>query len=143
MTTDPSNNRLLQSTSRDDQLWRAEEVVRRSERGSGEPLGERLARLRKERGLTQVELAEMLGTVQPVVSDYERGLLRLNAEVIIQLSKIFGVSADELLGIESAKQQRPVKNRRLLRKVQELESLPRRDQEAVIRTINAFLSRAS
>src|SRR5207247_2491036 len=38
-----------------------------------ETVGQRLARLRRERGLTQVELAERLGIAQPIVSDYERG----------------------------------------------------------------------
>ncbi|MBM4258227.1 MAG: helix-turn-helix transcriptional regulator [Deltaproteobacteria bacterium] len=40
--------------------------------------GQRVAQLRKERGLTQQELAERLGISQPVVSDYECGALRLH-----------------------------------------------------------------
>jgi transcriptional regulator with XRE-family HTH domain len=107
-----------------------------------ETVGERLARLRRERGLTQVELAQQLGTAQPVISDYERGLLRLNGDVIVQLAKILSVSADELLGLDQSKQTTSVKNRRLLRRLQELEHLPRRDQEALLRTIDAFLRKA-
>ena len=38
-----------------------------------ETIGERLARIRKERGITQQEMAELLSTSQPIVSDYERG----------------------------------------------------------------------
>lgn len=58
----------------------------RTERKQAETIGERLARLRRERGITQVELAEMLGVVQPMISDYERGLLRLHGELIVQLT---------------------------------------------------------
>ena len=43
-----------------------------------ETVGQRLARLRKERGWTQVELAERVGIIQALVSDYERDKLRLN-----------------------------------------------------------------
>ena len=102
------------------------------QKAESEAVGERLARLRRERGLTQVELAKKLGTAQPVVSDYERGLLRLNGDVIVQLAKILGVSADELLGLDQSKKTRSVKNRRLLRRLQELEHLPRRDSRLLI-----------
>src|SRR5438034_2484544 len=64
-----------------------------------ETVGQRLARLRRERGLTQVELAERLGIAQPIVSDYERGELRLHGQLIVRLTEILGVSADELLGL--------------------------------------------
>jgi transcriptional regulator with XRE-family HTH domain len=37
-----------------------------------------MARLRRERGITQVELAEMLGVPQPMISAYENGGLRLH-----------------------------------------------------------------
>jgi len=35
------------------------------------------------------------------------------------------------------------KNRRLLRRLQHLEKLPKRDQAALLRTIDAFLAKAS
>jgi hypothetical protein len=62
---------------------------------------------------------------------------------VLPMTTILGVSADEILGLEAGKAAAPVKNKRLLRKIHELDRLPRRDQEAVIRTINALLSRAS
>jgi len=108
-----------------------------------ETIGQRLARLRRERGLTQVELAQMIDVSQPVLSDYERGTLRLHGQLIVQLAGILRVSADELLGLEKAKGRGPVKNRRLLRRLQQLEKLPKRDQQALLRTIDAFLVKAS
>ncbi len=105
-----------------------------------ETIGQRLARIRRERGLTQVELAEKLDVAQPVVSDYERGELRLHGELIIKLTDILGVSAEELLGLEKIKGNgAPVKNRRLARRLQEIDRLPRRDQQALLRTIDRFL----
>ena len=36
-----------------------------------ETIGKRIARLRKERGYTQVELAEKMNIIQTLISDYE------------------------------------------------------------------------
>jgi transcriptional regulator with XRE-family HTH domain len=125
-------------------FWAMEvaELARRTERHSGETVGERLARIRRERGITQAELAEKLGLAQPNVSDYERGILRLNADLILKLTDILKVSADELLGLREPKLSGSVKNRRLARRLEEIERLPRRDQEALLRTIDAFLTKA-
>jgi len=38
---------------------------------------------------------------------------------------------------------RPIKNRRLYRQLQNIEKLPKRDQQALLRTIDAFLAKAS
>lgn len=108
-----------------------------------ETIGQRLARLRRERGLTQVELAAQIDVSQPVLSDYERGTLRLHGQLIVQLAGILGVSADELLGLEKPRTGSAAPNRRLLRRLQQLEKLPKRDQQALLRTIDAFLAKAS
>ena len=47
-----------------------------------ESMGERLTRLRKERGYTQIELAQRLGIIQALISDYERDQLRMHAEMV-------------------------------------------------------------
>jgi transcriptional regulator with XRE-family HTH domain len=104
-----------------------------------ETMGQRLARLRRERGMTQVELAERLGVAQPVVSDYERGELRLHGQLIVKLTQILGVSSEELLGLRASPSNGSIKNRRLLRRLQEIDRLPRRDQQALLRTIDRFL----
>ena len=105
-------------------------------------LGQRIARLRRDRGLTQVELAERLGITQPAVSDYENDDTRLPADAVIQIARILGVSADELLGLkEATASPGGSRNRRLYRRLQEIEKLPRRDQQALLRTIEAFISK--
>lgn len=109
-----------------------------------ETVGQRLARLRKERGFTQVELAQRLGLVQALISDYERGKLRLNADLLIRFAHALEVSADELLGLDkAAKPKTSAQSRRIKRRFDALQSLPKRDQETVLRTIDAFLERAS
>ena len=124
--------------------WEAEELVQKraasaSAAQADETIGQRLARARRERGMTQVELAQRLGVARPVVSDYERGELRLHCELIVKLSDILGVSSEELLGLKKAPSNGALKNRRLMRRLQEIERLPRRDQQALLRTIDRFL----
>jgi transcriptional regulator with XRE-family HTH domain len=112
----------------------------KKEKEAGETHGQRLSRIRKERGITQVELAQRLDTSQAVVSDYERGVLRLNGDVIVRLADILDVSADELLGLSHRKFSGPTRDKRLARRLQAFDSLPKRDRDALTRTIDAFLS---
>jgi transcriptional regulator with XRE-family HTH domain len=109
-----------------------------------ETIGSRIARLRRDKGMTQTELAALLEVSQPVVSDYENDVIKLSGETIAQLAQILGVSADEILGLEklAATKAAPIKNRRLYRQLQNIEKLPKRDQEALLRTIDAFLTKA-
>lgn len=109
-----------------------------------ESIGERLARLRKERGYTQVELAEKIGLVQALVSDYERGKLRLSAEALARFALALEVSADEILGLtDRPGAKSSPQSRRIKRRLEALEKLPKRDQETLLRTIDAFVTKAS
>jgi hypothetical protein len=61
----------------------------------------------------------------------------------VKLTKLLDVSADELLGLTSRpRASGTVKNRRILRRLQQLDRLPTRDQQAVLRTLDAFLAKA-
>jgi transcriptional regulator with XRE-family HTH domain len=108
-----------------------------------ESLGQRLARLRKERGLTQKQIAERTGLIQELVSNYETDKLRLNADMILRFAEVFEVSADELLrGSKStitAKKQPSIK---LVRRMEQIEALPLYEQRALLTTIDKFLAAA-
>lgn len=56
--------------------------------------------LRKQSGLTQKELAKLLGYEQTIVSMWENGTRDPNVQTLIELSKIFDCSIDELVGNE-------------------------------------------
>lgn len=62
--------------------------------------GKRLKELKIEKGLTQKQLAEAINSTQRNVSKYELELLDLSTELIINICKFFGVTADYLLGLE-------------------------------------------
>ena len=61
--------------------------------------GERLKQLRKERGLTQTELAKLIGSSKALVSKYETNQSQPPYEILIQIAYVFNVSTDYLLGI--------------------------------------------
>jgi len=109
-----------------------------------ESLGGRLARMRTERGYTQIELAESIGITQKLVSDYERQRVRPAIDVIVRYAKLFEVSTDELLGVATKRRATPaIKSQRVLRRLKKIDGLSKRDQDALIRTIDNFLKGAS
>jgi transcriptional regulator with XRE-family HTH domain len=112
-------------------------------RADAETIGQRLARLRRERGLTQVMLAERVGIIQALVSDYERDKLRLNPDMSVKFAQALGVTTDQLLGLQPTKGNGHQPSRKVLRRLQEIENLPRRDQDALLRTIDAFLAKSA
>lgn len=61
-------------------------------------IGRRIKELRKKNDLTQERLAEYLGVTDKAVSKWECGLTAPDLGLIIPLSRILHVSADELLG---------------------------------------------
>jgi transcriptional regulator with XRE-family HTH domain len=104
-----------------------------------ETFGQRLARIRRERGFTQVELAERVGLIQTLISDYERDKLRLHAEMVVRLAQGLGVSADELLGLKNGSGHGRRPKRRVLRRVEQIEQLPEPQQRALLKTIDAYV----
>ena len=61
---------------------------------------ERLAALRRERGMTQAELAAELGISKSAVSMYERGNREPELDLLQEMADLFGVSVSSLLGRE-------------------------------------------
>jgi transcriptional regulator with XRE-family HTH domain len=70
---------------------------------SNSPFGRRLTQLRMARGLTQIQLAELIDSTQRCISRYETIAEFPPAEVLVQLAQALDVSADELLGLDKPK----------------------------------------
>lgn len=62
-----------------------------------ENFGEFLYALRKDKGMTQAELAQLLGVTNKAVSKWETGEAMPETSLLIPIARIFGVSVDELL----------------------------------------------
>jgi transcriptional regulator with XRE-family HTH domain len=106
-----------------------------------ETLGQRLSRIRKERGFTQQQLADRTGLIQVLISDYEHGKLRLSAETAVRFADVLGITTDELLrGKKSTATTRRQPSLKLLRRMEQIENLPPYRQRALLTTIDGFLA---
>ena len=63
-------------------------------------LGTMIAELRKQHGMTQLELAEKMGVTDKAVSKWERDLSCPDINSIPNLAEILGVSVEELIQVK-------------------------------------------
>lgn len=72
--------------------------------------GENLKRLRKGKNLTQETLADFLGVSFQAVSKWERGETYPEITILPAISAFFGVSIDDLFGIDKTQQEQKINN---------------------------------
>lgn len=59
-----------------------------------------LKRKREEKGLTQAEVAERIGTTQQNVASYENGYKVPSLKIVVATADFFRCSVDEMIGRE-------------------------------------------
>lgn len=104
-------------------------------------LGERIAALRKERGLTQAQLADILGYSQQQILSFEKGRRRVSVSALLELSRVLSVSVEQLLGAESPPAKRGP-TPKLQRQLEQLQDLPRSQQRFVSQMLDTVLQQA-
>jgi transcriptional regulator with XRE-family HTH domain len=103
-----------------------------------EPVSQRLKHYRRQRGLTQAEVAEIIGITRESVAAYESGRVRLSNEVFVRFAVALGVSADKLLGISGRHLEDPTALR-IMRRLKKIEKLPPAKQKAILQTLDMAL----
>ena len=105
--------------------------------------GRRLQELRKAAGLSQYEMAELIGEPQPNVSFWELSEKPPRSDVLPKMAEVLGVEIADLLhvnGKRAVAAQRGGKPPGKLRKVfEDVSKLPRRQQEHIIRWVSAYV----
>ena len=101
----------------------------------------KLSNLRKAAGLTQEQLGEKVGVSKRVIYYYEKETNYPSTHLITPLAKALKVSTDELLGIKSIKQQRDPKHVALWRRLKKIETLPKKDQKALLHYLDALVKK--
>lgn len=104
------------------------------------PFAEKLAKLRKDKGLTQDELAKKIGVGIAQMRRYEKGGSSPTLEVIKNMAKTLGVSADELIfdeneGVAPAH----ILDRKLLEQFEMLSRMNPHDKEALQTIIDSMI----
>ena len=101
-------------------------------------LGKRIAALRKEIGLTQVQLAEVLDISQQHMAAIEAGRRKATASNIPVLAQLFGISADELLGLQDKPAKRGPAST-LQRQIEQIGLMPRSKQKFISEMLEALI----
>ncbi len=103
------------------------------------PQGQRLADFRRAAGLSQYELAAIVGEPQPNIAYWEQSAKPPRSDVLPQMAQALGVSVEALLGGEYAtpKKARPVG--RVQKVFEDVSKLPRRQQEKIVEFVAAYV----
>mgnify|MGYP005766811483 CR=1 FL=1 len=68
---------------------------------------QRLEDLRIDSDRTQADIADFLGCQREVYRRYEKGLRQIPVDMLIQLSRLYNVSIDYLVGLTNEKKPYP------------------------------------
>jgi transcriptional regulator with XRE-family HTH domain len=105
-----------------------------------ESMADRIQLLRKQAGLTQVELAGKIGVSKSQFIRYESKNVQPPANIINKLADVLGTSVDYLIsGDKTEKAKASLKNSELLQRFKEIDTLPEQEQAILIKVISAYV----
>lgn len=117
-------------------------AISQDERAFFIALGNRIARLRKESQITQVQLAEALGISQSAMNAYELGHRRVPMSALPTLARTLGVGPEELLGETNAATKKRGPAPKLQQHMERISQLPKPRQRMVMEMLDAVLAQA-
>lgn len=104
-----------------------------------EQLGQRIARLRKEQEITQVQLAEQLGISQQHMASFEKGIRKIPASMLPAISRILHIPLEDLFGISDSKAIKRGPMPKLQRQVELISQLPKTKQRFVMDMLDTVI----
>ena len=87
-----------------------------------------------------MQVAEQVGVSQQAYAGWERSTTALRPEDILKLAEVFKVTTDELLGKEAKPQRGAGPTGKTRRVFEEVNSLPRHQQQKIVDTIETLLA---
>ena len=119
-------------------------ALSQEERAFFAQLGSRIADLRKAQGITQVQLADLLGVSQQTITAYEVGRRRIQVSALPVIAQALGVAVEELLGDQpkSATSKRGPAPK-LQQQMDRIARLPKAQQRFVMQVIESVLAQAA
>ena len=107
-------------------------------------MGARISQARKEKGLTQQQVADQLGIAQQTYAHYEVGNARVPASTPPLLGQMFGLTPNDLMGQSvSSRKAKPGPMSRLDQQIERIRQLPRTKQNFVVELLDAVIAQAS
>lgn len=121
---------------------RAERSPKAEAETSLKGFGPRLRALREKRGLSQQELADLIGIHMSQLSRLERSVSTPSAETVLSLARALRATTDALLrGDRAGEQELEIQNVRLYERFRVLEGLGDDAQEVAIKVIDALIAK--
>lgn len=96
--------------------------------------GERLSELRKQKKLSQDDLAKKIGVHAPVIGRYERSEVKPSIEVAVNIADALNVSLDYLVGSTDL-----MLDKSILSRIQNIQQLNDEDKGHLFALMDAFL----
>jgi len=100
-------------------------------------IGDKILKLRKEKGWSQQELAKKIGTSGPIIGRYERGEMIPSVEVAKKLANALGATMDYL--VDQTGSVTEVKDKTMLKRLMEIERLDQEDKKTIVHVIDSLL----
>lgn len=106
-------------------------------------LGQRIAEVRKEAGLTQVEVAGRLGVSQQTINGFERGRRRVPVSTLLDLARMLDCSVEDLVATDKVpRRAKRGPASKLQRQLEEIQRLPKAKQRFVIEMLDTVIAQA-
>lgn len=102
-------------------------------------LGQRIAQHRKAQGLTQVQLAEILGIAQQTMAHYEGGHLRIAVALLSSLASALSVSVEDLINEAPNTKKKRGPASILQRQIEQIGLMPRAKQKFITEMLEALI----
>jgi transcriptional regulator with XRE-family HTH domain len=99
-------------------------------------LGDKLTMLRKQKNLSQGDLADKISVSRDAIGKYERGDIMPTADKAKKMADVLGVSLDFLMN-DAAKEDAVDKD--MLQRMQEVQKLPDSEKDKITSIIDAFI----
>jgi transcriptional regulator with XRE-family HTH domain len=103
--------------------------------------GEQLRNVRKEKGLTQAQLAKISGISRRMIVHYETHVKMPPLSKVKKLAEAIGVSADELIGITKPSKHKIPREQispSIIKRVKIIEELPVHDRKVIFSLIKSL-----
>jgi len=105
-------------------------------------LGQRLAQVRKEQGLTQTELADALDLSQAVIAEYEAGRKNIPTWRLVNLAEALGVTPDVLLAERNGGRAKRGPTPKLQKQMERISALPKEHQRSIMQVLDLALQKS-
>jgi len=104
-------------------------------------IGNNIKELRKSKGVTQQQIADLINMHRSNYSKVENGQREISISALNKIAKYFNVSIDDIINNNEVPEEINVENKPLLEKVKLIEELEEDEQNMVFKFIDSLLTK--